>query len=106
MNTVMELHEPMNEAHLNKFAIFCTANSNMPYLYKRYRFLSQNLQSPCNAITLDDVKRRVCGKPPTASKYMTYRNVFNALTRLRLMSHEDRDRKEEWDTCRTAAMLV
>lgn len=32
MKTVMALHETMSETHLNKFAIFCAANSNMPYI--------------------------------------------------------------------------
>ncbi len=38
MNTVANLHETMNEAHINKSAIFCTANNNMPYIYKRIVF--------------------------------------------------------------------
>lgn len=38
MNTVLALHEATNETHLNKFAIFCAANSNMPYIYKRKVF--------------------------------------------------------------------
>ena len=38
MNTVLDLHETMNEVQLNKFAIFCAANSNMPYVYKRRVF--------------------------------------------------------------------
>ncbi|KAK4324397.1 hypothetical protein Pmani_004957 [Petrolisthes manimaculis] len=38
MNSVLASHEPMNESNLNKFAIFCAANSNMPYIYKRKVF--------------------------------------------------------------------
>ena len=38
MNTVLGLHETSGEAQLNKFAIFCAANVNMPYIYKRRMF--------------------------------------------------------------------
>lgn len=205
MNTVMALHEPMNETQLNKFAIFCAANTNMPYIYKRkvfdaavtsgllysvetwlvnhpkklvaqynravkcllgvrkytspdlcfiesgihpvldviarrrkkflksklrgtnneepfhvvyelcrvagtpgYRFMTQALTYSCNDNPLEEVKRRVRGKPPTASKYISYSTTINpqlsvhpvytstkyvpdfkrqSLTRLRLISH-------------------
>ena len=32
MKTLFALHETMNETHLNKCAIFCSANSNMPHI--------------------------------------------------------------------------
>ena len=201
----MSLHEPANESHLNKFAIFCAANSNMPYAYKLmvfnaamtssllystetwltkhpkkliaqynralkcllgvrkftspelcmiesgippvldviakrrrkfiedklqqqsqeepfhvvcewcreantpgYRFLTEALRYNTNVNPIDKLINTVRGKPPTASKYVTYRSVINptlsvhpvyhskkhiqdymrqALTRLRLMSH-------------------
>ncbi len=38
MNTVLDLHETVNEMQLNKFAIFCAANNIMPYTYKRKVF--------------------------------------------------------------------
>ena len=38
MSTVLSMHETSNETQLNKFAIFCSANANMPYAYKRMVF--------------------------------------------------------------------
>lgn len=38
MNTVITLHETVNKTLLNKFAIFCAANSNMLFTYKRKVF--------------------------------------------------------------------
>ena len=34
----MSLHETSSEAQLSKFSIFCAANTNMPYIYKRMVF--------------------------------------------------------------------
>lgn len=38
MSKVLGMHETSNEIQLNKFAIFCSANTNMPYIYKRMVF--------------------------------------------------------------------
>ena len=38
INTVMKLHESSNEATVNKFAIFCASNTEMPFTYKRQVF--------------------------------------------------------------------
>lgn len=38
MNTIMSLHEKSNETHMNKFGIFCSANTDMPYVYKKMVF--------------------------------------------------------------------
>ena len=35
---VLRLHEPSNEAAINKFSIFCTANTQMPFVYKKKVF--------------------------------------------------------------------
>ena len=35
---IVSMHETSNEAAVNKFAIFCAANSEMPYAYKRRVF--------------------------------------------------------------------
>lgn len=35
---MLGLHEASGETQLNKFAIFCAANTNMPYVYKRKVF--------------------------------------------------------------------
>ena len=38
MKSVIELHEAYNELIVNKFAIFCAANSQMPFSYKKKVF--------------------------------------------------------------------
>ena len=38
MKDIITMHEERNEAVINKFAIFCTANSEMPYVYKKRVF--------------------------------------------------------------------
>ena len=38
---IINMHEAHSEAVVNKFAIFCTANSGMPYIYTRNVYLMQ-----------------------------------------------------------------
>lgn len=38
MNEVMKLHEAGSESVVNKFAVFCAANTDMPYYYKKKVF--------------------------------------------------------------------
>ena len=38
VNTILDLHEKSGEAQVNKFAIFCAANANMPFIFKRKVF--------------------------------------------------------------------
>ena len=38
MKDVMELHEARSQSVVNKFAIFCASNTDMPYCYKRKVF--------------------------------------------------------------------
>ena len=38
MKDVMKLHEARNQSVVNKFAIFCASNTDMPYCYKRKVF--------------------------------------------------------------------
>ena len=38
MKDVIALHEKANQATINKFAIFCAANTNMPFKYKKMVF--------------------------------------------------------------------
>ena len=41
MTDVLALHAKSNQATINKFAIFCAANSQMPFKYKKNRYLMQ-----------------------------------------------------------------
>ena len=38
MSDILNLHEKANQATVNKFSIFCVANTNMPFRYKRLVF--------------------------------------------------------------------
>ena len=38
LSDILALHEKSNQATVNKFAIFCAANTQMPFIYKKLVF--------------------------------------------------------------------